>query len=74
MTKIKKPILIDVKSVGDELADEIQVLADAMRQLESTRLSRRALKLLLRDATNLNLGDIDRLLDALPNIARWYLK
>jgi hypothetical protein len=74
--KLKTPkiVPIKVKFVSDELAEEISELSDAMQILTNSKLSERALLLLLKDATGLGLGDIKRVMHALPNLKNWYLK
>lgn len=74
MTKVKAPTRIEVQSVGDELADAIIALSQASQGLEASHLSQRTIILLLRDATGLSMSVIKRVLDALPNLARWYTK
>lgn len=70
-TSIKK---IEVQGVTDELVAAIQNISTAMQVLKNSRLSERALILLLRDATGLSLRDIKKVLEALPNLEKWYLR
>lgn len=67
---MSQPIKIHVESI----ADEVEILANAMKQLNNSRLSDRMILLLLKDATGLRMGDIKKVLKALPNLSKWYLK
>lgn len=55
------------------IAESIQKIADTGRALHASGLSRRALVVLLADATGLRRGDIGLILDALPKLRTYFL-
>lgn len=56
------------------LAEAISRIADGMQQLLKSGLNRRAIVVLLRDATGCNKTDIERVLDGLQTLARDYAR
>lgn len=58
----------------NRVADAIRKVGDAGLALKSSGLSRRAVVVLLADATALPLKDIGRILDALESLKTWALK
>ena len=58
----------------EEIAEEIEKLSKVFTALEDSRLSRRALVLLIHDMTKVGKRDIETLLDALPNLADHFLE
>lgn len=58
----------------DILVEHIIKLADVGGQLVNSRLKMRTIIVLLKDMTGLPFGDIKRVLEALPNLEREYLK
>ncbi len=56
------------------LAQSIETVANGMRKILSTRLSKRALMILIRDACNLSLTEIGNVLDAIENLDKRFLK
>ena len=57
------------------LAQSIETVAAGMRKLTATRLSRRALHILIRDACNgVGIAEIEAVLNAVENLDRRYLK
>lgn len=56
------------------IAQHIADVADAMKAINSTRLSRRAICLLVRDQTGLGICDISKVLDSLSDLEKDYLK
>jgi hypothetical protein len=58
----------------DEIADEIKKLSKVFTALRDSRLNRRALVLLIHDMTRVGKKDIEKLLNALPDLADHYLK
>lgn len=56
------------------LATHIAKLADVGKQLSESRLSRRAILLLLSDATGIGKKEIGQVIDAIPDLKKRYLK
>jgi hypothetical protein len=58
------------------LASHIEEVADAAHALLNSRLSKRAILILIRDQTvpAVSLGDIDRVLSAAANLKKAYVK
>lgn len=55
------------------MAESIQTIANAMKKLSQTRLSRRALVILLKDQTGLGIREIDLILDSLTELEETWL-
>lgn len=79
----KKPVVKpadiknDISVPASLLASEILALSEGVRRLESTRLTRRALILLIQDMIGpgrIKKEQISAVLDALPDLATHYLK
>lgn len=65
---------IDAQEEVADLAEAILRVAEAGERLLNSRLSKRAIKVLIRDLDpRLSLGDIQSVLDALPRL-RGYIK
>lgn len=65
----------DVDEVPVEiLAQSIEAIAAAMKKISATRLTRRALILLIAEDAKVNRGDVSRVLDSLEQLERTYLK
>jgi hypothetical protein len=60
------PVEIIEKSIVDITA--------GMKKLNSTRLTRRALILLIADSSHVNRGDVSKVLDSLDQLETLYLK
>lgn len=58
----------------DTLADAIVRIGDAMTRLESSGLNRRAVIVLVHDATKLPKRDIELVLDTLPKLRSMYCR
>lgn len=56
------------------IAQSIEEVAKGMRKLSSGRLNARALQLLIRDASGVGLEEISKVLLAVENLDRRYLK
>ncbi len=56
------------------LAEAIVRIGDAAAKLNSSGLNRKAIILLLHDATKVGKKDIETVLDALPRLRGWYCK
>lgn len=56
------------------LATHIAKLAEVGKQLKESRLSQRAIVLLLNDATGIGKPAIAQILEAIPDLKRRYLK
>lgn len=56
------------------IAQSIADVADAMKAIHRTRLSLRAVALLVKDQTNLGMGDIFKVLNSLQSLEKQYLK
>lgn len=67
--KTVEPTADDYKRI----AESILRVGDVGKRLAASGLSRRAILVLLRDATNLPMGDIKLVLDALPQLSKFYL-
>jgi len=61
-----EPVEIIAKSIMD--------LSDGFAKIQAGKLNRRALLLLLKDATGLPMSDIGKVLDAIPKLKELYLK
>lgn len=65
----------DVPEVPAEvIAQSIEAIAVGMKKLNSTRLTRRALVILLAEQSHVNRGDVIKILDALDSLERTWLK
>ncbi len=58
----------------DILVEHIIKLADIGRQLKNSRLKMRTIILLLMDSTGLKFTEIQKVLEALPNLEHEFLK
>ena len=58
----------------EEMEEAILEIADGMRKLNSTRLKRRVIVLLVKDTTGLSIKNIEKVLNALDKIGDKYLK
>lgn len=56
------------------IAQSIVQVSEAMKKLRSTRLTDRAIVLLIRDRTGLAINEIERVLNAASSLANIYLK
>ena len=56
------------------IADAVIKVADGLEAINRSRLSRRAVVLLLQDATKLGRRDIEAMLDAGPLLKDYYIK
>ncbi len=56
------------------IAKSIIEIADGFAKINASKLNRRALLILLKDSTNLSMGDIGKVLDAVPKLKEMYLK
>jgi hypothetical protein len=56
------------------IADAIVEISKGIKAIRNTRLSERAILVLLRDATGLSLNEIRRVLGALDDLEKMYLK
>lgn len=56
------------------IAESIIKVAEGFNIINNSRLERRAVLLLLRDITGLNMGDIAKVLDAAPKLKHYYIK
>jgi hypothetical protein len=56
------------------LTEAIVRVGDAVHKLNASGLNRKAIVLLLNDATKVNRADIIKILDALPKLRGWYCK
>lgn len=65
---------INIESVTDDLADAILVTSRAMQTLNNGRLSERAVLLLIKDATGLNMTEVKNVVNKLARLREFYLK
>lgn len=56
------------------LAEAITRIGDGFRELQASGLNRKAIVVLLRDATGLGKRDIETVLDALARLRGWYCR
>lgn len=56
------------------LAEAIVRIGDAVAKLNASGLNKKAIVLLLNDATKVNKTEIIKILDALPKLRGWYCK
>jgi hypothetical protein len=56
------------------LAKSIIDLADKFDRINSSKLNRKAIVLLLHDASKVNKRDIETILDVMPNLKQLYIK
>lgn len=56
------------------LAQSIETVSNGMRKILNTRLNKRALMLLIRDACSLSLTEVEKVLDAIENLDKRFLK
>lgn len=56
------------------LAEAIVRIGEAAEKLNASGLNRKAIVLLLHDATKVGKKDIETILDALPRLRGWYCK
>jgi len=56
------------------LAEAIVRIGDAVTKLNASGLNKKAIVLLLNDATKVNKTEIIKILDALPKLRGWYCK
>lgn len=64
-----EPIAVEI------IADAIVAISDAMKRIDRTRLTRRAIVTLILDATSgLRRTDVDTVLNAMDNLERTFLK
>ncbi len=77
---MKNKVKIVKKNPEDEeipleiMQDSIISLSKFGQQINKTRLGRRAILLLLKDATGVSFFDTGKILDALPELEKIYLK
>lgn len=65
----------DVPEVPAEIiAQSIETIAAGMKKLNSTRLTRRALVILLAEQSHVNRGDVIKVLDSLDQLEKTWLK
>lgn len=56
------------------LAEAIVRLGDAVKKLDQSGMNRKAIVLLLHDATKVGKRDIEDILDAIPRLKGWYCR
>jgi len=64
----EKPISVEI------IAQSIKQIAENMRAIERSALNRRAILVLLKDATGVSMADIEKILDSLGALDRKYCK
>lgn len=68
----KVPPVKDPAVTAEEMADAIRRISDGMKDVLHAGLNRRALLVLLRDASGIAMSDIAKVLDGLESLARHY--
>lgn len=56
------------------LVEHIERISNIGHSIKNSRIKQRAVVLLLKDMTGMNIGDIERILDALPRLESEFLK
>jgi hypothetical protein len=64
----------DPPETTEILAEAIVRIGEAADKLKSSGLNRKAIVLLLHDATKVGKKDIDAILNALPRLRGWYCR
>lgn len=59
---------------AEVLAQSIETIAIGFRKLSATRLNRRGLMLLIKDASGVGMSEIELVLSAVENLDKRYLK
>lgn len=59
---------------AEAFAQNIQAISDGMQALLSSRLRKRAIVLLLNDSCGVSMANIVKVLDALPELSKTYLR
>lgn len=59
---------------AEVLAQSIEDVAKGMRKILATRLTKRALMVLIRDACSISLREIEKVLDSVEHLDRRFLK
>jgi len=54
------------------LADAIVKISDGFQRLKGSGLNRRAIVVLVKDASGVGMGDVNRILDAMEKLKDWY--
>lgn len=57
----------------ERIGNAVRAIGDLGKRLAASGLNRSAVILLLHDATRVNKRDIKLILEALPNLPKWYL-
>lgn len=68
------PVQQGVEEFADKLADEIKDISGAMRGFMNGRLRRSTIILLVSKAAGVNLDDTSKILAAVENLEKTYLK
>ena len=63
-----EPIAVEV------IAQSIKKISDTMEQINKSKLSNRAIRVLLRDASGESMKSIENILGGLSNLRKYYLK
>lgn len=80
MTKIANKIIVKQSANPDEeipfevMAQSIKNLAELGKKIKASKLSQRAVLVLLRDMTGESMETIRKILDSLPELEKRYLK
>lgn len=72
-----RPIIKDAEGLevaAEIMVEEIKQIAEAFQRLDRSKLQKRVILLLIRDETNLNLGDIARVLKAASELSKTFIK
>ena len=63
----------DIMMSLEDLAHAIEKMSDLGESIKKSRLSERALLILIKDLTGVKMSDIEHVLDALPRLKERYL-
>lgn len=64
----------DPPETTEILAEAITRIGDSVSKLNASGINRKAIEVLLHDATKVNKTDIRTILDALPRLRGWYCR
>jgi RNase H-fold protein (predicted Holliday junction resolvase) len=65
---------LDVEKSADDIAEQVEKIAGALERLQASRLTPKAVYLLLSHASGVSQKDIKKVLDAAAALRKQYLK
>lgn len=68
-----KPLAVATdEAAAEQMADAIRRISDGTRTMMAAGLNKRAVAVLLRDATGVGIGEINKVLSGLADLAKYY--